>query len=106
MLMFLEVDGWITVKVSKKIADLVFVCRRCMSEALDCFVNACDGVGYLGAPEIPHHIMKVLDIIVECLSAEQVQQKQEQNEALLQADAEANANNINNKRPAASKRKY
>ena len=78
-MIYLEVDGWITIKVSKKIASIILKCRKSVSKALELFVN---NAGLNASQEenrnnsmqnqeaLPLILMQILDVISNCLCAE------------------------------------
>lgn len=70
----LEIDGWITIKASAKIARLVLLCRQCVSDALDMFVSNSSADTRDGAQQqpLPYQVVKIMDVITACLAAEQV----------------------------------
>ena len=77
----LEIDGWVTIKTTAKVARLVMLCRQCLGDALDMFVSNSSENGRDGAQQqqpLPYQVVKMLDVITACLAAEQTPVAMEQ----------------------------
>jgi HrpA-like RNA helicase len=85
----LEIDGWITIKSTAKVARLVMLCRQCLGDALDMFVSNSSASAREGAlqPPLPYQVIKIMDVITAALAAEQVPRAVEAPRAAPSADA-------------------